>query len=135
MKIALDVDGTVVFHEYPYLGESIPNCTKVLKRIIKSGHEIIILTMREGRLLDEAVEWFKNNEIEFKYLNSNPDFETGSRKVYANYYIDDHGIGIPLIYNPEIHQKPFVDWLAIEKILEERGLIHDKSSSRSAHNS
>jgi len=123
MKIAIDVDSTIVFNQYPYFGDSVPNVEKVLKRIITAGHEIIILTMRDGRLLDDAVEWFLKNSIPVKYINCNPEFETGSRKVYANLYIDDHNLGIPLIHNYEVHPKPFVDWLAVEKILEAKGYL------------
>lgn len=121
--IAIDCDGTIVEHNYPHMGQSIDHCVNVLTRLQKAGHTLILLTMREGHLLDDAEEWFLNNGIDIKYTNCNPEYETGSRKVYANLYLDDHGLGMPLIHDLEIHPKPFVDWIKVEKLLEEKGYL------------
>jgi hypothetical protein len=121
--IAVDFDGTCVIHAFPFIGESVDRCAYVLKRLQKAGHTLILLTMRADNLLDDAEEWFRNHDIEIKYSNCNPEQETGSRKVYAHVYIDDHNIGIPLIHDTEIHSKPFVDWKAVEKLLEEKGYL------------
>ena len=67
MIIAVDFDGTCVTHEYPEIGKSI-GAEKVLKALVENGHQIVLCTMRghkthEGRdLLQEAVDWFKEND-------------------------------------------------------------------------
>ena len=54
MTIAIDFDGTVVEHRYPAIGEEIPFATDTLKALIRDGHRLILWTVREGELLDEA---------------------------------------------------------------------------------
>ena len=55
MTIAVDFDGTIVTHEYPKIGEELPFATETLKMLIKEHHKLILWTVREGALLDEAV--------------------------------------------------------------------------------
>ena len=45
-------------------------------------------------------------------INEDPDQKewTQSPKVYANLYIDDAALGCPLIFNPELSDRPFVNW-------------------------
>lgn len=122
-SFAIDFDGTLQFHEYPYLGQPTPYAIRVVNRIKEAGHTLILLTMRYDEQLEEAKSWLTDHGLVFDYFNRNEMYETGSRKVYAHYYIDDHNLGSPVIYDEMIHRKPFVDWLALEKILEEKKLI------------
>ena len=46
---------------------------------------------------------------------------TNSPKIFANYYIDDAAIGVPLIFDPG--NKPFVDWEKLKPYLETYGLL------------
>ena len=57
MTIAVDFDGTVVEHEYPKIGEERPHATEVLRKLMEDGHKLILWTVREGPLLDEAIDW------------------------------------------------------------------------------
>ena len=59
MTIAVDFDGTIVRHRYPKIGEEIPFATDTLRMLISERHRLILWTVREGRLLDEAIEWCK----------------------------------------------------------------------------
>lgn len=130
--IAVDFDGTCVTHEYPYIGRDI-GAVPVLKRIIESGNRIILYTMRghkladasafEIDLLDEAIEWFKENGVPLYDVNINPNQHewTTSNKCIAHIYIDDAALGIPLIDNGI--DSPYVDWKEVEKLLEELGVI------------
>lgn len=122
-KILLDADGTLFYNDYPLVGEENDHCARVLKRLLNQGHEFILYTMREGHLVDDVLSWLKARDIEVKYVMCNPEFETGSRKIFGNLTIDDHGLGIPLIRDTTIHSKPFVDWLKCEKLLEEIGYL------------
>lgn len=124
MLVAVDFDGTCVTHDYPNIGKDI-GAVPVLKKIVKNGHKIILLTMRHGKYLNEAVEWFKNNGIELYTVNENPQQKewTESSKVYANIYIDDAGLGIPLSYNNEMSLRPYVDWQKVNEYLENYGFF------------
>ncbi len=98
MIIAVDFDGTIVTHEYPAIGKEIPFAIDTLKRLQIEEHLILILwTVREGELLDEAVEFCRSRGLEFYAVNSNyPDGElidTQPRKLNADVFIDDRNIG------------------------------------------
>jgi phosphoserine phosphatase len=123
MTIAIDFDGTLVYHDYPFIVERLPFAFETLRELKKRDHTLILLTMRADNLLDEAIAFCRLHDVEFDFINSNSQFETGSRKVYANLYIDDHGLGIPLIYDLDIHRKPFVDWNNIYHWMREKGIL------------
>lgn len=122
-QFLIDADGTIFMHDFPYIEREVPHAVRVLKRMQDSGHTLILHTMRADEELNHAKAWLKDNDLRFEYFNCNPTFETGSRKIYGHYHIDDHNIGCPLIHDVTIHRKPFVDWQQVEKILEEKGLI------------
>lgn len=105
MKIAIDFDGTVVEHQYPEIGKDI-GAVPVLKLLVENGHKLILNTMRSGKLLQDAVQWFSNNEIPLFGVNEDPaqKYWTTSPKVHAGLYIDDHGLGTP------ITKEGYVDW-------------------------
>ena len=56
MIIAIDFDGTVVEHKYPEIGEERPFATETLKMLIKDHHKLILWSVREGKLLQDAVD-------------------------------------------------------------------------------
>lgn len=118
MIIAVDFDGTCVSHEYPKVGKDIGAVT-VLKALVEIGHKIILNTMRSGDELADAIQWFIDNDIPLFGVNENPTQKewTSSPKVYAHIYIDDCAFGCPLKTDPAIGEKPFVDWIAVEKNL------------------
>ena len=129
MIIAVDFDGTCVKHRFPRIGEDI-GAVPVLKKITEAGHRLILFTMRSdkdqthgGRLID-AVNWFKDNDIPLWAIQENPEQYrwSTSPKVYANLYIDDAALGCPLIY-PENGERPYVDWVAVEKMLIEMNIM------------
>lgn len=122
-QIAIDFDGCLQLHEHPYLGKPAPGAIDVVKRLSESGHILILLTMRCDEELEDAKTWLRVHDLNFDHFNCNPLRETGSRKVYAHYYLDDHGVGVPLTHDFKIHRKPFVDWEGVKKIFEEKGLI------------
>lgn len=119
MLVAVDFDGTCVTHDYPNIGKDI-GAAPVLKKIVESGHKLILLTMRHGKYLDEAIKWFEDNGIDLYGINENPQQKewTESPKVFANIYIDDAGLGIPLLYDNGLSLRPFVNWVEIDKYFE-----------------
>ena len=114
MIIAVDFDGTIVEHEYPNIGKEKIFATETLRQLINDGHRLILWTVREGELLDEAVEWCRQRGVEFYAVNK--DFpeenisknEQFSRKIKADVWIDDLNIGgLP-------------DWGTIYRIITEK---------------
>lgn len=139
MDICIDFDGTCVAHEFPAIGKDI-GAVPVLKALVEKGHRLILFTMRsdrkkkkkvdgvevviEEKILTEAVQWFEQHEIPLYGINKNPTqrFWTSSPKAYGHIYIDDANLGCPLIHD-ENCDRPYVDWVAIEQMLEERGVL------------
>lgn len=114
MIIAVDFDGTIVEHEYPKIGKEKIFATETLRHLINDGHRLILWTVREGELLDEAVEWCRQRGVEFYAVNK--DFpeenisknEQFSRKIKADVWIDDLNVGgLP-------------DWGTIYRIITEK---------------
>jgi hydroxymethylpyrimidine pyrophosphatase-like HAD family hydrolase len=97
MVIAVDFDGTIVEHKYPLIGKEIPFATHTLKALQKNGCWLILWTYRSGKELDEAVEFCRSKGLEFYAVNKNypeEEFDDSiSRKIDAEYYIDDRNIG------------------------------------------
>ena len=98
MIIAVDFDGTIVRHRYPKIGEELPFATETLRMLIREGHRLILWTVREGKLLDEAIEWCRDRGVEFYAINRDFSEEdaTGSgfsRKLKADLFIDDRSFG------------------------------------------
>ena len=69
MTIAIDFDGTIVEHKYPAIGEEKPFATDTLRMLIKDRHKLILWTVREGELLEEAVDWCRERGVEFYAIN------------------------------------------------------------------
>ena len=124
MIVGIDFDGTVVTHEYPKVGKEI-GAEKVLKRLISNGHDLVLNTMRSRDELEAAKKWFKNREIKLVGYNESPGQKswTSSSKTYAQIYIDDAALGCPLKTDSELSNRPFVDWIEVEKWLEEKGIL------------
>jgi hypothetical protein len=99
MIIAVDFDGTIVEHRYPRIGREIPFAVDTLKMLIQQQHRIILWSVREGELLDEAVAWCKERGLEFYAVNRNYPEETTdnnphfSRKLNVDLFIDDRNLG------------------------------------------
>ena len=72
-----------------------PN-TKLINYLIarrENGDKVILWTCREGSRLEQAVEWCKEQGLEFDAVNDNLPglklFGMNPRKVAADLYIDD----------------------------------------------
>jgi len=97
MKIAVDFDGTIVEDKYPNIGKEIPFAIETLKKLQERGHLIILWTYREGKELQEAIDYCKKRGLEFYAVNKNFPEEKPEhnmpRKINADIYIDDRNIG------------------------------------------
>lgn len=117
MIIAIDFDGTIVEHRYPKIGKEQPFATDTIRLLVEERHKLILWTVREGELLEEAVEWCRQRGVEFYAINKDyPEEEKThigfSRKIKADVFIDDRNLGgLPdwgtiyqMIYNKNRHQ-------------------------------
>jgi len=99
MTIAVDFDGTIVTHKFPDIGEEIPFATETLKMLINKGHRLILWTVREGKFLEEAVNWCRERGVEFYAVNLDYPEETPennehfTRKIKVDIFIDDRNLG------------------------------------------
>ena len=99
MTIAVDFDGTIVEHAYPQIGEELPFATETLRMLIRDRHKLILWSVREGELLDEAIQWCRERGVEFYAVNRDYPEEVAShnrsysRKIKADYFIDDRNLG------------------------------------------
>ena len=97
--IAVDFDGTIVEHRYPEIGNELPFATETLRMLIKDHHRLILWSVREGDLLQEAIDWCHERGVDFWAVNKDyPEEEENknnhfSRKIKADYFIDDRNIG------------------------------------------
>ena len=118
MNIAIDFDGTIVEHRYPGIGREIPFAIETLKMLTQDGHRLILWSVREGKLLDEAVEWCRERGLEFYAVNKDFPEEKRedkkfSRKLKVDMFIDDRNIGgLP-------------DWGTIYRIITEKKSYRD----------
>ncbi|QNM84681.1 hydrolase [Polaribacter pectinis] len=117
--IAVDFDGTIVEDAFPKVGKPILFAFETLKKLQSEGHRLILWTYRSGSKLNDAVEFCKENGIEFYAVNKNfPEEvyeEKYSRKIHADLFIDDRNVGgflgwtniYKLIFNyePEMKKK------------------------------
>ena len=66
---------------------------------MKQNHKLIMWSVREGKLLDDAVKWCKDRGVEFYAVNKDYPEETlsnnnhFSRKLKADLFIDDRNLG------------------------------------------
>ena len=95
--IAVDFDGTIVDDEYPKIGKAKLFAFDTLVKLQENGHRLILWTYRTGKSLEDAVQFCADNGIIFYAVNKSfpeEEFDPNySRKINADYFIDDRNIG------------------------------------------
>ncbi len=140
MVIAVDFDGTIVEHKYPEIGEERPFAVETLKKLAEQRHKLILWTVREGKLLEDALDWCKERGLEFYAINSDCSdrFNEAKDKNYscklnADVFIDDKNIsGIPdwgTIYRIITTGKSYQQILRA-RIYEEMGELEEPPSPK-----
>ena len=107
--IAIDFDGTLFQDKFPHIGEPIKDkngltTIEKVKKMQQEGWYLILWTCRSGNSLINAIRECEKYNLKFNAINSNhpntkEEFnishpETESRKIYANYYLDDRALHI-----------------------------------------
>ena len=70
MIIAVDFDGTIVEHKYPEIGRELPFAIETLKKLQQERHRLILWSVREGKLLQEAVDFCRERGSDRSYLQA-----------------------------------------------------------------
>jgi len=90
--IAIDFDGTIVKNKYPFIENPDMGLINFIKQN-RDRYTFVLWTCRHGKQLKYAVDWLAEQGIEFDLVNENAPWnidEYGdSRKIFADYYIDD----------------------------------------------
>ncbi len=93
---AVDFDGTLCENAWPYIGKPNTALIDFLKDEQRKGNVVILWTMREGELLEQAQDWlFDKFHFAPDIVNDNipllqEKYHNNPRKIYADVYIDDH---------------------------------------------
>ena len=107
--IAIDFDGTIVEDAYPRIGNPMIFAFETMKKLQSEGHRLILWTYRSDIKLQEAVDFCKQQGLEFYAINkSYPEEEFDdkvSRKIHANLFVDDRNIG------------GFIGWTKVHKLV------------------
>jgi len=117
--LAIDFDHTICMSNYPEVGPIKEDAKEVINTLYKEGFGIIINTCREGLPLASAINWLKENDIPYHYINCNfpyliTKYKADCRKISADMYIDDKNInGIP-------------EWKEIYLIIQNKFKINEK---------
>jgi hypothetical protein len=112
---AIDFDDTITIGtRFPDIGKLRPHAKRVIQRIKDSGGEIAIWTCRTGEHEVRIRQFLEENEIPFDSFNEILPSERvmwgeGGRKIFADVYIDDHGIYAMM--------NGGIDWLQIEDFI------------------
>lgn len=99
--LAIDFDGTIAELVYPEIGELREGADIIIRQLKEDGHKIIINTCRSGNHVDLVKAFLDKHKIPYDAINENLQevidlYETDSRKVSADYYIDDKCLmGLP----------------------------------------
>lgn len=100
LKIAIDFDGTIVENEYPRIGKEMLFAFETMKALQEKRHRLILWTFREGKRLQDAVDYCQSRGITFYAVNKSypeevyqPNNEQTPRKLNVDLFIDDRNLG------------------------------------------
>jgi len=91
---AFDFDGTIVENKFPEIGDIIDGTVQKMNKLFEDLSNIIIIwTVRSGEYERLARAFLIKNKIPFDFINENPIFDPGGRKIFAHEYFDDRNGG------------------------------------------
>lgn len=95
--IAIDFDGTLFVEDWPNIGEPIIDVIESAKAEQRQGAKLILNTLREGKLLEDAVAACEKHGLKFDAVNDNLPEEAAKwgnnpRKIAATEYWDDRAV-------------------------------------------
>ncbi len=121
LKIVLDIDGTVFYHRYPFLGKPLPGW-EYIREWANDGATINISTMRHGKVLQDALDGLDKLGIKYSGVQRDMDQHlwTTSPKCYGHIIVDDIACGIPVAPDPEDPDREYVLLDKVDAILRSK---------------
>ena len=126
---AVDFDGTLAVTRFPEIIGPRQKVVAAVKMLKASGHKIILWTSRCGKDLEAAVEWCNTQGIFLDAVNAPlPEqidrWGNDTRKVYADFYIDDKAMKVEEL---EAMTEAIVDIVdGLKGVVEKPGKIEAK---------
>ena len=99
MIVAVDFDGTLVENAFPEIGAPKEDVISFVRALHQAGAKIILWTCRNQQHLADAIAYCNLMGIPYDEVNENlPEIKNlyggDTRKVYADYYLDDKNISL-----------------------------------------
>lgn len=103
LVIGVDFDGTLVEESFPTIGKIKQEVVEFIDKAKSLGHLVIIWTARSGEPLKEATEFLNKNNINYDYINDNPECEWArrgeqGRKIFCDIYLDDRALHVDDVF-------------------------------------
>lgn len=101
MIVCVDFDGILCDNKFPSIGRPNYEMISLVRQLIDTGQEVVLWTTRNGKELEDAVNWCEDYGLHFCAINDQAPsnkaeykdkYPIETRKVYADIYIDDHNI-------------------------------------------
>lgn len=123
---AVDFDNTLAVTRFPEIVEPKAKVVAAVKMLKANGHKIILWTSRAGKDLEAAVEWCREQGIVFDAVNGLLPEQIkrwgDTRKVYADFYIDDKAMTVEAL---ESIMDQVVDIVEKYKLQQQGGMGRD----------
>ena len=97
MIIGVDFDGTLCRNKFPDIGEANTELISQLKEARENGDTVILTTCRRDDQLQAAVEWCRDQGLEFDLVNENlpaliEKYGGDCRKICCDILLDDKAV-------------------------------------------
>jgi len=93
---AFDFDGVIVENRFPEFGDIIDQNVELLRRLWSDYSNLIIVwSCRSGDYSAQMRHFMIEHGIPFDFINENPTWEPGGRKLFAHHYYDDRNEIVP----------------------------------------
>lgn len=97
MIIGVDFDGTLCRNKFPEIGDANTELISQLKEARENGDTVILTTCRRDERLHEAVDWCRDQGLEFDLVNENTPaliekYGGDCRKICCDILLDDKAV-------------------------------------------
>jgi hypothetical protein len=95
--LSIDFDATIADTSYPTINGLRTNAKEVINHFFDDDFYVIINTCREGKELKMAVDFLKDEKVNFHLVNDNhvklqEFYDSNCRKISADIHIDDKNL-------------------------------------------
>ncbi len=121
MVIGIDFNGVLCTHKWPLIGDDIGAFPWLHQAKKIMPIRWVLHTGIDGEALANAIAWCNERELNFWGININHKQSawTTTPKLYAHLFIDDLGLGAPIIHYSD-GRRPHIDWAKAGPMLLDR---------------